>query len=45
MKNFQSILAAYLVFWAIIFFFDFTVSRRLSQAEKALEKLRHQISK
>ena len=45
MKNFESILAAYLVFWAIVFLFEFSIGRRLAIAEKALDKLRQQITK
>jgi hypothetical protein len=45
MKNFENVLAAYLVFWAVVFIYQFTVSRRLSQAEDDLEKLRQRIRK
>jgi len=45
MKNFESILAAYLVFWAIVFGFQFTISRRLSRAEDDLARLRDQLDK
>jgi hypothetical protein len=42
MKNFESLLAAYAAFWAIMFIFDITVSRRLTHAEQDLEKLKQQ---
>jgi len=45
MKNFESLLAAYLVFWLLVFLYDFSVSRRLSRAEEDLEKLKRQIRK
>jgi CcmD family protein len=45
MKNFNSLLAAYMAFWAIIFIFQFSISRRQSRAESELEKLRHQLGK
>ena len=45
MKNFNSLLAAYLAFWAIIFIFQFSISRRQSRAESELEKLKHQLGK
>jgi len=45
MKNFNSLLAAYLVFWAIIFVYQFTIARRQSRAEAELEKLKQQLRK
>jgi CcmD family protein len=45
MKNFDSLLAAYLLFWAIVFGFQFTIARRQSRAEAELEKLKHQLGK
>ena len=43
MRNFQSLLAAYLVFWAIIFAYQFTVAKRLYRAEDELKRLKNQI--
>jgi CcmD family protein len=45
MKNFNSLLAAYCVFWAIIFIYQFTIARRQSRAEDELEKLKRQLGK
>jgi CcmD family protein len=45
MKNFESLLAAYLVFWALVFLYHFSVARRLSRAEEDLEKLKQRIRK
>lgn len=45
MKNFNSLLAAYLIFWAIIFIFQFSIARRQSRAEAELEKLKRQLGK
>ncbi len=43
MKNFDSLLAAYLVFWAVIFAYQFTVAKRLNRAEDELQRLKQQI--
>ena len=45
MKNFESILAAYLVFWAVVFVYHLTVSRRLARTEHELESLKQQLHK
>ena len=45
MKNFNSLLAAYMAFWAIIFIFQFSISRRQSHAESELEKLKQLLGK
>jgi len=45
MKNFDSLLAAYMIFWAIIFVFQFSIARRQARAESDLEKLKHQLGK
>ncbi len=45
MKNFDSILAAYLVFWAVVFVYHLTVSRRLARTEHDLESLKQQLRK
>jgi CcmD family protein len=43
MKNFESIFAAYMVFWAIVFAYQFTIARRLARAEQDLESLKRQL--
>ena len=45
MKNFDSILAAYLVFWAIVFLYHLSVARRLARTEQDLESLKQQLRK
>ena len=40
MKNFESLLAAYLAFWAIVFAYHFTIAQRLSRAEDDLRRLK-----
>lgn len=43
MKNFESLLAAYLAFWAIVFAYHFTIAQRLSRAEDDLARLKEQL--
>jgi Na+/H+ antiporter NhaC len=43
MQNFWSLFAAYLVFWAIFFIYDFTVARRLARVEKDLLRMKQQM--
>ncbi len=45
MKNFESLLAAYMAFWAIIFAYQFTISRRLARAEEDLAHLKQQLGR
>jgi len=45
MKNFDSLLAAYLVFWVIVFVYQFMVSRRLAGAEQELKQLKQQLGR
>ncbi|NDQ58648.1 MAG: CcmD family protein [Acidipila sp.] len=45
MKNFESLLAAYMVFWAIFFVYQFSVSRRLARAEEDLARLKQQLER
>jgi CcmD family protein len=40
MKNWESIFAAYMVFWAVVLVYQFSVSQRLARAEHDLERLK-----
>lgn len=40
MQNFSSLFTAYLVVWAIFILYDFSVARRMSQAEKDVAQLK-----
>ena len=42
MRNFESLLAAYFIFWAVVFAYQFTVARRLNRAEEELQRLKLQ---
>lgn len=44
MKNFESLLAAYMAFWAIVFAYQFTIARRLARAEEDLARLKQHVS-
>jgi HAMP domain-containing protein len=45
MKNFGSLLAAYLAFWAIVLAYDFSIGRRLLRAQEDLERLKQQLTR
>ena len=45
MKNFDSILAAYLAGWAIFFVYYVSISRRMSALRDEVERLKAQLSK
>ena len=45
MKNFNSILAAYLAGWAIFFVYYISVSQRMSSLREEVERLKAQLSK
>jgi CcmD family protein len=45
MRNFWSILAAYLAAWAIFFVYSATVGRRLARLEDEFRRLRERVSK
>ena len=40
MKNFNSVMAAYLVVWGVLFVYSFTVSRRMSRLRDEIARLR-----
>ncbi len=39
MKNFDSLMAAYLAVWAIFFVYHFTVARRLARLQDEVDRL------
>lgn len=45
MKNFNSILAAYLAGWAIFFVYYISVSQRMSALREEVERLKTMLSK
>lgn len=40
MANFGSLFTAYIVVWAIFILYDFSVARRMSQAEREVTQLK-----
>ena len=40
MKNLESLFAAFLAFWAIFFFYQITIARRLARLETEISQLR-----
>jgi hypothetical protein len=45
MKNFDSILAAYLAGWAIFFLYYISVSRRMKTLRQDIERLKNSLSR
>lgn len=45
MKNFNSVMAAYLVVWGVLFVYSFTVSRRMSRLRDEIARLRATIDR
>jgi hypothetical protein len=45
MKNFDSILAAYLAGWAIFFLYYISVSRRMNTLRQEIERLKNSLSR
>ena len=45
MKNFDSILAAYLAGWAIFFLYYVSVSRRMNTLRQEIERLKNSLSR
>ena len=43
MKNFESLFAAYMVFWAVVCGYQFRIERQLSRAMEELHKLKAQL--
>jgi hypothetical protein len=40
MKNFESLFAAYVLIWAIFFFYEVSVARRLARLSEDIERLK-----
>lgn len=45
MRNLNSLMAAYLVVWAIFFVYQFTVSRRLARLREEVERLKENLTR
>ena len=45
MKNFDSILAAYLAGWAIFFLYHISVARRMKTLHEEIERLKNSLSR
>jgi CcmD family protein len=44
MKNFEFLLTAWMVVWAIFFGYEITVARRITQVREEIERLRQQLN-
>ena len=45
MKNLGSVLAAYMIGWAVFFFYFVSVARRTSELRKEIERLRQTLTR
>jgi len=43
MENLGSLFTAYIVVWAVFILYDFSVARRMSQAEKDIAQLKQKL--
>jgi hypothetical protein len=43
MKNFESLFAAWMVVWAVFFFYEVTVARRLAKLQDDIAQLKRQL--
>jgi len=43
MKNFENLFAAWIVVWAVFFFYEVSIARRLSRLREDLDRLRRQL--
>jgi CcmD family protein len=43
MKNFQYLLAAWIAVWAVFFFYQISVARRVAQLRDEVERLKQQL--
>jgi hypothetical protein len=44
MKNFEFLLTAWIVVWAVFFAYEFTVARRITQVREEIARLRQQLN-
>jgi hypothetical protein len=44
MRNFESLMTAYLIAWGIFFVYEFTVARRLAAVREDLERLKQRLA-
>ena len=45
MNHLNSVIAAYLVVWGVLFIYSFTISRRMSRLDAEIERLRATMGK
>lgn len=45
MNHFNSVMAAYLVIWGVLFIYSFTISRRMARLRDEIERLRATIGR
>jgi len=43
MKNFESLVAAWMVVWAVFFLYEVTVARRISKLQDDIDQLKRQL--
>ena len=44
MKNLGSVMTAYMIGWAVFFFYFVSVARRTSEVRKEIERLKHSLT-
>jgi hypothetical protein len=44
MRNFESLLTAYLVAWGVFLVYEFTVARRLDEVRQEIERLKQRLA-
>jgi len=45
LNHFDSVIAAYLVVWGVLFIYSFTISRRMARLNSELDRLRDTVQK